>query len=80
MKLFNAALVWASTTSLFRVVSANGGCFDDAPFHPDNWTYCQEISETLHMYYTPLEDTIMLGLHAKEGVEGWSALAPDHLL
>jgi len=71
-----AAIVWASATSLLRVVHA-GNCYKEGvPFHQVNWKYCQEISDTLHMYYTPLNDTIMLGLHATEGVTGWSSLAP----
>jgi len=28
------------------------------------------------MYYTPMEDTVMLGLHVVEDLYGWSALAP----
>lgn len=77
MKLFHAlGLVAAATASSFRAVSAEG-CFDDSsPFHSNDWNYCQEISDTIFMYYTPREDTIMLGLHATEGVTGWSSLSP----
>ncbi|KAL7535490.1 hypothetical protein ACHAXR_006524 [Thalassiosira sp. AJA248-18] len=58
--------------------SDSGGCFDSSsPFHPDDWMHCQEITDTLRMYYTPLNDTIMMGLHATEDVFGWSALAPS---
>mmetsp|Transcript_39423 Transcript_39423/g.82921 ORF Transcript_39423/g.82921 Transcript_39423/m.82921 type:complete len:745 (+) Transcript_39423:77-2311(+) len=82
MKLFAGAVAIA-LSARFGVVSANessgdDGCFpDNSPFHPDDWTYCQEITDTLRMYYTPLEDTIMMGLHATEGVFGWSSLAPS---
>ena len=77
MKLLTAAtLLTYATSSLFHGASA-ATCFEgDAPFHKDDWKYCQEISDTLHMYYTPLDDTVMLGLHATEGVTGWSSLAP----
>lgn len=34
-----------------------------------------QINDNLFMYYTPLADHVMLGLHALEGVNGWSSLA-----
>ena len=77
MKLVHAlGLAAAAASSSLHTVSA-AGCFDgSSPFHSNDWSYCQEISDTLFMYYTPLDDTIMLGLHATEGVTGWSSLAP----
>jgi len=92
MKLFNSnALICAIATSELQqyhaFVSADittptaTGCFSDnasSSFHPGDWKYCQElVDDTLYMYYTPLNDTIMLGLHATEGVTGWSSLAPS---
>jgi hypothetical protein len=64
------SLFWAVAASTFHVVSADE-CFNDgAPFHPGDWKYCQTISETLYMYYTPMEDTVMLGLHITEDAYG----------
>ena len=85
LHLFGAsALLSAIIASSFlgggvAVSAASGdGCFEEgSPFHPDDWTYCQVITDTLRMYYAPLEDTVMVGLHATEGVFGWSALAPS---
>jgi len=74
MKILHTALLWATTSSLFQGAAAE--CFQDgAPFHPDNWMYCQKITDTINMYYTPLEDTVMLGMHVTEGSTGWTALA-----
>merc|ERR1719183_2208425 len=30
----------------------------------------------MYLYYTPLEDNIMIGLHVLEGSFGWRALGP----
>jgi len=43
---------------------------------PKDWTYCQSINDNMYLYYTPLEDSIMIGLHVLEGSFGWSALGP----
>ena len=53
-------------------IDAAAGCFEDGTFHPNDWLHCQEINGNLFMYYTPLDNTIMLGLHFREGVTGWS--------
>ncbi|KAL7544418.1 hypothetical protein ACHAWF_007803 [Thalassiosira exigua] len=64
------------------VVDSNGvdnqadECFQNTLFYQEDWLYCQPINNHLLMYYTPLEDTVMLGLHATHGVFGWSALGP----
>ncbi|KAL3783071.1 hypothetical protein HJC23_012108 [Cyclotella cryptica] len=55
------------------------GCFDPvtSPFNKNDWLYCQKISSDDHevfMYYTPLEDTVLLGFHALKNTEGWTAL------
>lgn len=74
--IFKAALLWATiAASTFQGASA-AGCFQDgAPFHPDDWNYCQKITDTIFMYYTPLDDTVTLGMHVTEGSKGWTALA-----
>lgn len=58
---------------------AAGGCFDPvtSPFNSSDWLHCQQIpSDTheLYLYYTPLEESVLLGFHALEDTEGWSAL------
>lgn len=56
-----------------------GSCFDAAtsPFASDDWSYCQKIPSDTHeiyFYYTPLNDTVLLGFHALQNTEGWTAL------
>jgi len=78
-------LISASTSaSLFQVnaaKAADDGCFqwnsrDGSLFHPNDWKYCQQINDNLHIYYTPMDTgNIMLGLHALEAY-GWTALGP----
>jgi hypothetical protein len=65
----------AATTALPLVA---GACFDEkSPFDPTDWSYCKKISSNheLYMYYTPLEDTVLLGFHALQDTNGWTALA-----
>ena len=65
--------------STAKNAATDAGCFhwnsqETTLFHPNDWTYCQPINQNMYMYYTPLEDTIMLGLHVLEGAHGWTAL------
>lgn len=55
-------------------------CFDGtSPFDVKEWTYCQKINDELFMYYNPFQEedkgNLMLGLHAPNHFDGWSALA-----
>ena len=57
--------------------AADDGCFQwNSLFHPKDWTYCQAINDNMYMYYTPMEDNVMVGLHILEGSYGWSSLGP----
>ena len=57
------------------IASTDGGCFPvDGAFQPTEWAHCQRISDSLALYYTPLDDLVMIGLHASQDVFGWSAL------
>ena len=68
-----SALGVASASS--AITSTDGGCFPvDGAFQPSDWAHCKPISDSLTMYYTPLEDLVMIGLHASKDVFGWSAL------
>lgn len=67
-----------AAASAFPAVAA-GGCFDSttSPFSADDWSYCQKIpsdSHEMYLYYTPLNDTVLLGFHALHGTDGWTAL------
>ena len=66
-------------SSITLPLVAAGGCFDPAtsPFDSSDWSHCQPIpSDTheLYLYYTPLEDTVLLGFHALDDTDGWTAL------
>lgn len=56
-------------------------CFDGtSPFHPDQWSYCQDITDQgeLFLYYNPIpvDGNLLLGLHAtNHDTGGWSSLA-----
>ena len=63
------------------VKAAEGGCFnwnekDTYLFHPKDWTYCQAINDDMYMYYTPMRNNVMVGLHILEDSYGWSSLGP----
>ena len=78
MTSFKRNIILALASAALPLTKA-GGCFDDAtsPFDPTDWTYCQKIpsdSHEMYMYYTPLEDTVLIGFHAHEDTEGWTAL------
>ena len=81
--LASAATVLLSPTSIAAAAAAPSdvvpACHDSPHFfHPDEWVYCQQLTSTLFMYYTPLEEeegNLMLGLHAVNETYGWTALA-----
>mmetsp|Transcript_36888 Transcript_36888/g.82994 ORF Transcript_36888/g.82994 Transcript_36888/m.82994 type:complete len:725 (-) Transcript_36888:117-2291(-) len=62
-------------SSSSTITSTDAGCFPvDGSFQPNDWAHCQPISGSLTLYYTPLDDLVMIGLHASQDVFGWSAL------
>ena len=72
-----ASMFYQSTTA--KAADADDGCFGwnaQEIFDPKDWTHCQSINDNMYMYYTPMEDTIMLGLHILNDSFGWSALGP----
>ena len=73
MKLLTAILQLMAATP--AAATETVGCYKNAPFDQDDWMYCQAINDSLYMYYTPTEDTIMPGLHATKNAPGWTALA-----
>lgn len=62
---------WAAVVT----AAAASECFEDTVFSPKDWSYCHAINDNLFMYYTPSGDNVMLGLHAKQDVFGWSSLS-----
>ncbi|KAL7480614.1 hypothetical protein ACHAW6_006293 [Cyclotella cf. meneghiniana] len=72
------ALFLAVVTTV-PITAQEVGCFDTAtsPFDKNDWSYCQKIPSddyNIFLYYTPLEDTVLLGFHALDNTEGWTAL------
>eukprot|EP00804_Cyclotella_cryptica_P014627 CCRYP_012662-RA/>CCRYP_012662-RA protein AED:0.27 eAED:0.27 QI:175/1/1/1/1/1/2/513/710 len=76
-RVLRALLLVVAATAVPSV--ADEGCFDPAtsPFDKNDWSYCQKVSNDNHdiyMYYTPLEDTVLIGFHALNNTEGWTSL------